>query len=1448
MTGRVYRYYAATMAVVVLLAYAASVWAEAQAAQTTCQTTLLTASDAANADLFGLSAVVQGGRVFIGAPSGDKGNDVINAGSVYLFQRSGIEWVEQAELNASDADQGDDFGASISVSGDLLLVGAPQGERPTSQGDIGVAYVLKRVGQSWTEEAELTAELRLDEQNRAAFGAAVAIDGTRAIVGAPDYNNGGIKSGKVYFFERQPDETWKRVTPSAVPTAGNNDRVGAAVDISGDWAIVGAPQTDELCPLENTCDSGSAFIYMFTGRKWEKQQTLPPPSLSIERGYKFGTSVAIDGDVAVVGAVGAVGGLFNFPFAGAAYVFRRNSNGTPDDLTDDTWVLGATLGDPEGGPDFFGNAVSVSGDTIAVGANLHQSQVGAVYVFRHQAGVWNRVVKLMADDPNVIGFGSSVATDGDYVISGSWATNSSAGTAYTLRISNVEGCSFNECDIHVDFGGPCVGDMYDPTTNPDGCHTDSNANGVPDACECQDDTDCDDNLPCTTDSCDTGTGRCANIADQGQCAIDGACIADTQVNPASECQECNVAVDPYNWSSLPEDTICGEGQKECSTEVCRAGACTTVNFDTTTACGSPSASACDDPDTCDGAGNCSSNTFAQGTVCRAAAGQCDVAEVCDGQSPDCPANEFVASGTPCDDTDPCTCSDAGVCSVVDACDGNGACIGGQNPCPNQRECIPVAGQNDFECLCETDVDCDDGNFCSGTDSCDLNGRCSHSGNPCPAATSGERPVCDPSAAANADDACVECLTPQDCPACPDDGRSCSCTEAPTCSALHVCEYANKAEFTPNCGDDTDTECDNPDTCDAAGHCDPRYEDVTTECNFAGQDSTCDPRDHCDGAGACPPSFAATGTDCSDENFCDGPETCDGAGVCTGTGQNPCPALTNGQRPFCDVNAPEPTPAAACVECLTDADCPVCPGDGRDCTCTKPPTCSSSNVCEYDNEPEGTPHCGDDSATDCNAPDTCDATGHCDARAVNDGGACVDDGNDCTDDICIGGVCTHPVKAQGAECNLNGADTICDPRDICDGAGSCTPVVAAAGTVCSDAFFCDGPEQCDGAGACVETGGDPCRSRGLICEEKTGSETPGEGTCICDTDAQCDDGDFCTGVETCVDGRCVASGDPCLGEPVKSKCDEFANACVECLDGALDCDDGDVCTDDLCPDGECVNEHREGCQDADFDGVQDESDDCPGTPRGAQVDENGCACSQLDDDEDGVSNCDDLCADTPAERRDTVNFFGCSCDQPVNPDDDLDEDDDGVDNCSDLCSATPAGEPVDGSGCSDSQLDDDGDGVPNDDDLCPATPADQIADFQGCSLEQLEVAEQPAPDEDEDGVADQADQCPGTSPSEASDVDALGCGPSQRDSDGDGVMDAADDCPDTPADQVDRVGDDGCVPSTTGGGSGQASRPTGSRGPCGFFGLTIFILMFVGLGAMRWSLRREQRNGAGGRQR
>ncbi len=195
----------------------------------------LIASDAAANDRFGLSVAVSGDTVVVGAHFDDHAVG-IDHGSAYVFVRSGGVWTQQQKLIASDAAADDQFGYSVAVSGDTAVVGA-WADNHLGGNDAGSAYVFVRSGVVWIEQAKLIAS---DAELFENFGNSVAVSGDTAVVGARNDNYpGGVQAGSAYVFVRSGGGWTQQVklTPS---DAAVSDEFGISVAVSGDTAVVGA--------------------------------------------------------------------------------------------------------------------------------------------------------------------------------------------------------------------------------------------------------------------------------------------------------------------------------------------------------------------------------------------------------------------------------------------------------------------------------------------------------------------------------------------------------------------------------------------------------------------------------------------------------------------------------------------------------------------------------------------------------------------------------------------------------------------------------------------------------------------------------------------------------------------------------------------------------------------------------------------------------------------------------------------------------------------------------------------------------------------------------------------------------------------------------------------------------------------------------------------------------
>jgi len=161
----------------------------------------LTADDPFDYDHFGYSVAMDGDTAVVGTPYGG----AADAGYAYIFVRSGSVWTQQARLTASDASYVDYFGYSVAIRGDTAVVGAIYDDTPSGE-DAGSAYVFVRSGATWTEQAHLIAS---DAAPFDHFGIRVAMDGDTAVVGATgDDTPFGEDAGSAYVFVRS-GATWR---------------------------------------------------------------------------------------------------------------------------------------------------------------------------------------------------------------------------------------------------------------------------------------------------------------------------------------------------------------------------------------------------------------------------------------------------------------------------------------------------------------------------------------------------------------------------------------------------------------------------------------------------------------------------------------------------------------------------------------------------------------------------------------------------------------------------------------------------------------------------------------------------------------------------------------------------------------------------------------------------------------------------------------------------------------------------------------------------------------------------------------------------------------------------------------------------------------------------------------------------------------------------------------
>jgi hypothetical protein len=668
---------------------------------------------------------------------------------------------------------------------------------------------------------------------------------------------------------------------------------------------------------------------------------------------------------------------------------------------------------------------------------------------------------------------------------GTTVTSGTGGTGGGTTCTADEQCNDDiDCTSDSCEGGVCEHNAVDAE-----CDDGDFCNGVEqcdasEGCVAAEVPACDDGIGCTADGCDEATDSCTNTPDNGACDDNLYCTGTEVCDPVDDC----VAGTPPCDDGVACTTDCDEQTQNCAVI--------------------PNDMACDDGLFCTGA------------------------ETCD------PVNGCISDGDPCDDsatcsTDSCNeqsdscshqlnhsaCVDTLFCNGSEVCDpANGApgtgCATGGDPCDDSVGCTLDSCQESSDtCInSPSSASCDDGLYCTGVEFCDAVLDCQTTGQPsCFDAYTCTADFCD--------------LTSDSCMHVPQNNN---CNDGQYCNGVETCNPPNGAPGTgcvtgtaPNCNDNvactvdtcSNTQsacvntpnhascsdnvfCNGAEQCVAGLGCQPASAVVCNDGLTCTSDSCNEATDSC--------SFAPNNTACNDGLYCNGVETC-----------NPnSPAPSTGCNLGTPINCPDDGIACtieACSEstmsCQTTNNNSVCP-PGQFCIpsmngCVPATPCTSSAQCD-DND-------------DCNGVETCHPT-----LLICQQGTPVncDDGVICTVDLC----------------NPNG--------------GTCSNLVNHA--FCDDGFACNGTELCDPFQDCVQGTQVTCNDN-VACTFDLCVEP--NATCLnLAQNSACDDGLFCTGTEICDPQLgCQSSGAPSCADNVActvDSCEESTQQCAHVPDHSL----------------------------------------------------------------------------------------------------------------------------------------------------------------------------------------------------------------------------------------------------------------------------------------------------------
>jgi hypothetical protein len=725
----------------------------------------------------------------------------------------------------------------------------------------------------------------------------------------------------------------------------------------------------------------------------------------------------------------------------------------------------------------------------------------------------------------------------------------------------------------------------------------NNPNSAPSDCIafqlCSVDADCNDNNPCTVDTCDT-----SDITDVCN-------FTPTPGEPCTDEQFCN------GEEACTDQGLCGEGPGgpvDCDDEVsCTIDVCDELGD----VCqNEPMNSICNDLAYCNGLETCDAILDCQ-----------------DGTAPDC-ADTTDCTTDSCDEaTDSCLhapnhafCDDGAFCDGSEVCDADTGCEEGTAPdCDDEIACT-IDGCDEGADACTHTADdavCDDDFYCTGEETCVVGLGCAV----------GPAPECDDSVECTTD-ACNEAS--DSCTFTPDDG---ACDNGEFCDGEETCNPSTGCEdgLEVSCGDGVDCTID---SCDEA-------ED---ECVHAPDHVSCSDGAYCDGDEVCDAVLdcqEGTAPDCDDEVGC----TIDGcdetADACTNTPNDAScgDGLACNGIETCDVeeDCQDGTPidcddGVACTVDSCDEEFDNCDNVPDNAPCSDGFHCNGVELCGSTGCEAGEPvNCSDgvECTTDvCNEDeDDCDHTADdsvCDDGVFCDGEESCDLVNDCEEG-------TPPSCDDSVGCTIDSCDITAD---------ECLNTTNDAS--CSDGLHCNGQETCDAEEDCQD-GTPPDCDDSVGCTDDSCDEDLDD--CVNDPDDDsCSDGDFCTGDEVCNPTTgCGAGPDPCPD----LQCDEDDDLCFGCLTNA-DCQNGSFCDGaETCLDGFCSDGPDPECDDGiacTVDGCDDIAGECEFEPSDALCDD-GAYCNG--EETCGSAGCEDgtdvVCDDSVACTDDSCNETTDSCD-------------------------------------------------------------------------------------------------------------------------------------------------------------------------------------------------------------
>lgn len=382
---------------------------------------------------FGSKVAISGDFAIIGAPR-YSGAGMSNMGLAYIFNKTSSGWKQVSRLAANDSATSDYFGGAVAISGDYAIVGSSTKKvnANTSQGKV---YIYHKTGANWLLDTALIKPGGLAYDD---FGWSVGIcafnsGGPAVAIGIPYSDAGGTDRGEVYFFKKTTS-SWAFVQ-NIVPTdLSNADYYGSAITMDTDYVAVGAPSQDNT--TYSYADAGAVYIYAFGGGVWNFQQKI----VGYTAKAQFGFALSLYSNMLAVGAPWAT--TYNNTSSSVYLYSRTGTTWTNTTylfVYNFEVIPGASQIQPISGTSSisianltFGISVSLSGNTLLVGSSggldypnggssYYSDRVGAVYIYKNLSGsTFTRTNIINAEFPaNGDLFGESVGISGNKYIIGS---------------------------------------------------------------------------------------------------------------------------------------------------------------------------------------------------------------------------------------------------------------------------------------------------------------------------------------------------------------------------------------------------------------------------------------------------------------------------------------------------------------------------------------------------------------------------------------------------------------------------------------------------------------------------------------------------------------------------------------------------------------------------------------------------------------------------------------------------------------------------------------------------------------------------------------------------------------------------------------------------------------------------------------------------------------------